>query len=157
MKQKRVADSISIQTHMLRCEDINGVNRLFGGAVLSWIDEVASTVGRRHCQTFVTSAAIDNLSFLGPAHIDDLVSVEGRATYVGNTSMEVRVDVYEENYDLSRRLINRSYFTIVALDKDGMPIPIQYGLLLETEEEKEEWENALKRIEYRKLRKREGF
>ena len=80
----------------------------------------------------------------------------GKATYVGNTSMEVRVDTYVENMDGMRRPINRAYFTMVALDGNDKPTRVP-RLILESEEEKAEWEAAKKRREMRIKRKEEGF
>lgn len=70
--------------------------------------------------------------------------------------MEVKVDTYIEANDGSRILINRAYFTMVGLDENDRPAVIP-GLVLTTEKEKEEWENAQKRREIRMLRKEEGF
>ena len=80
----------------------------------------------------------------------------GKVTYVGNTSMEVRVDTYVENMDGMRRPINRAYFTMVALDENDKPKRVP-RLILESEEEKAEWEAAEKRREMRIKRKEEGF
>ena len=77
-------------------------------------------------------------------------------TYVGNTSMEVRVDTYVEDKQGMRRPINRAYLTMVALDENDHPIQVP-GLIIETEEQRGEWEAAQKRREMRELRRKEGF
>ena len=150
MKKKRVQDSITEQIHFLKYEDINGEGRLFGGQLVSWIDEVAGTVAKRHAGTQITTASIDNLQFKSAAYLNDLVVIIGHVTYVGNTSMEVRVDSYVEG-------INRAFLTLVALDDDQRPIPIPYGLLIESEVQQLEWDNAKKRIDLRKYRQKEAF
>lgn len=155
--EKSINESMIEQIHLLRYEDINGENRLFGGKLVSWIDEVAGTVAKRHTGIKVTTASIDNLQFKEPAYLDDLVVIIGRITYVGNTSMEVRVDTYLENLDGTRRPINRAYLTMVALDANAHPIQIPYGIKIETEAQKGDYEGALKRIELRKRRQAEGF
>ena len=155
--EKSINESMIEQIHLLRYEDINGENRLFGGKLVSWIDEVAGTVAKRHTGVKVTTASIDNLQFKQPAYLDDLVVIIGRVTYVGNTSMEVRVDTYLENLDGTRRPINRAYLTMVALDANARPCHIPYGIKIETEAQKGEYESALKRIELRKKRQAEGF
>ena len=72
--------------------------------------------------------------------------------------MEVRVDVYIEDRDSGmRKVINRAYFTEVQVDDAGRPVPLKYGLVLETEVEKAEWEGAKKRLEVRRQRRVEGF
>ena len=155
--EKSINESMIEQIHLLRYEDINGENRLFGGKLVSWIDEVAGTVAKRHTGIKVTTASIDNLQFKEPAYLDDLVVIIGRVTYVGNTSMEVRVDTYLEELDGTRRPINRAYLTMVALDANARPCHIPYGIKIETEAQKGEYESALKRIELRKKRQAEGF
>ncbi len=155
---RALEDSRTVQTHLLRYEDINGENRLFGGKLVSWIDEVAGIVAKRHAGGIkVTTASIDHLQFKHPAKLDDLIVIIGYVTYVGNTSMEVRVDTYLETDDGLRHSINRAYITLVGLDENSRPCRIPYGIKIETESQKGELASALKRIEYRKLRQKEGF
>lgn len=154
---KSVQDSLTEQIHLLRYEDINGENRLFGGKLVSWIDEVGGIVAKRHAGIKVTTASIDHLKFKEPAHLDDLIVIIGRVTYVGNTSMEVRVDTYLEETGGIRRPINRAYLTLVALDDSGIPCQIPYGIKIETEAQTGDYEGALKRIQLRKQRQIEGF
>lgn len=146
------------QVHLLMNEDLNGEGegRLFGGRLLSWIDEVAAIVAKRHCGMSVTTAAIDNLQFKEAAHLNDIVVIIGKATYVGNTSMEIRVDSYVEAQDGKRHPINRAYLTVVALDMNGKPAQIP-KLIVENEAQRAEWEGAERRIHYRRERRMEGF
>ncbi|MFA9377799.1 MAG: acyl-CoA thioesterase [Lachnotalea sp.] len=156
MTNKKIEDSLSEQMHIIMYSDINGDSRLFGGKLLSWIDELAGIVAKRHSQHKVTTAAIDNLQFKESALINDIVIIIGRITYVGNTSMEVRVDSYVENMEGLRRPINRAYLTMVAVDDDGHPVKVP-SLIIETESQRAEFEGAKKRIAYRKQRRSEGF
>jgi acyl-CoA hydrolase len=155
---KKVEDSKTEWMKCIQYEDINGVGRLFGGRLLQWMDEVAGIAAIRHAGIQVTTAAVDNLVFKRGAYINDIVLVESRVTYVGRSSMEVRVDVYIEDKETGMRSpINRAYFTEVCIDEAGKSIPVPYGLEPETEAYKAEYEEAKKRIEMRKHRKREGF
>lgn len=155
--EKSIHESLTEQIHLLRYEDINGENRLFGGKLVSWIDEVASTVAKRHTGLKVTTASIDNLQFKHPAFLDDLVVIIGHITYVGSTSMEIRVDTYLETLDGIRRPINRAYLTMVALDKNSRPCRIPHGIKIESESQKGDWEGAVRRIALRTERQKEGF
>ncbi len=156
-KTKRVEESQTEQFRLLRYEDINGVNRLFGGQLMAWIDEVAGVTARRHCELQVTTASIDNLQFKEPAFLDDMVVIIGRMTYIGRSSMEVRVDSYVEDVHGMRRPINRAYVTMVALDEEERPKEVEIGLELVSDTEKMEWESGKKRSELRKQRRKEGF
>lgn len=146
---KRVSDSMVEIAHIVRPTDLNNAKRLFGGTLMSWIDEAAVIVAKRHANMNVTTASVDNLSFLNAAYMRDVVVLIGKITYVGNTSMEVKVESFVEHIDGSRELVNRAYITIVGLDDNGMPTKVP-ELILENEEERIENENAKVRRQIRK-------
>lgn len=153
---RKVSDSSVEITHIVRPTHLNSANRLFGGILLQWIDETAGIVAKRHCHTNCITAAIDNLKFLHGAYKRDLVVLIGRITWVGRTSMEIRVDTYAEDIIGTRKLINTAYLVMVAMDMDDVPTEVP-RLELETDVEKSEWEDGVKRQELRKMRKVEGF
>lgn len=76
--------------------------------------------------------------------------------YVGRTSMEVRVDTYVESRHGIRKVINRAYVVMVAVDEHHHPIPVP-GLIVESENDRAEWEGGEKRYRLRKQRRKEGF
>lgn len=156
MLKKRVEESMVETIHLIRPTHLNSAGRLFGGMLMQWIDETAGIVAKRHSMSNITTASVDNLRFMRGAYQDDIVVVRGKLTYVGRTSMEIRVDTYVEDPKGMRKPINRAYLTVVALDEDDKPTPVP-GLLIETEAEKAEWEGALKRRANRVMRKEEGF
>lgn len=156
LQPKPVSASQTQQTQILIHEHINGSGRLFGGRLMEWIDIVAAVTARRHSGRNVTTASIDTLHFKSPAYINDTILLEGTTTYVGRTSMEVRVDTFVEALDGTRRMINRAYLVMVALDERGRPTPVP-PLLPETEEQRQEWEAGKRRSELRKQRKAEQF
>ena len=154
---KKVSFSRTEQVHVVHPSDLNGGGRLFGGALLQLIDEVAGIVAKRHAQCpNVTTAAIDNLNFKAGAYENDLLVIIGKVTYTGNTSMEVRVDTYVENIAGYRHPINRAYFVMVAMDDEDKPTKVPQ-LLIEGANQKGEWEAALLRKENRLQRRKEGF
>ena len=153
---KKVSDSFTEQQYLVRPKDINHYGRLFGGQLLSWIDEVAGIVAIRHSNAIVTTAAIDNLQFKAPAFEGDLIVLQGRVTYVGRTSMEIRVDTYIETLDGDRTMINKAYIDMVAIDSNGCAVEVP-DILIETPEQQAEYTAAIKRKDLRKQRRREGF
>lgn len=157
MKAKRVADSITEQIHIVMPSHISGTNRLFGGQLLAWIDEVSAVTARRHSECNVITAAIDNLQFKSAVYINNILVLIGRVTYVGTTSMEVRVDTYvEDHLTGTRKVVNRAYLVMVALDENENPTEVP-RLILETEAERAEWEAGLRRYQLRKERRKEGY
>lgn len=156
ISEKKVSDSLTEQIQILMPQHINGSGRLFGGKLLEWIDIVAAVVGRRHSECNVITAAIDNLQFKEGAYLNDTLVLIGRITYVGKTSMEVRIDTYVEELSGIRKLINHAYLVLVALDKEGNPTMVP-RLIVETENERAEWEGGEKRSALRKSRRADGY
>lgn len=153
VEKKKVSDSITESSKIIQSKDINGQIRLFGGRLMEWIDEVAALTAMRHCGGLVTTCAVDNLVFKHGAKINQVVVLKGRVTYVGNTSLEVRVDTYLEELVTGERFaINHAYLIFVHINDDGRPLPIRYGLDIQTEEEQAEWDRAVARAKSRKER-----
>lgn len=153
---KTVAESRTEQNYFVMPAHINGYNRLFGGQLMEWIDILAGIVARRHCECNITTASIDNLQFKAAAHVNDLIVLTGQVTYVGKTSMEVRVLTFVEDIHGMRKLINRAYLVMVAIDENERPTLVP-EIIPETLEEKFEYECAVKRDAIRKQRRSEAF
>ena len=115
---RRVADSAVIQTQLVLNSHLNGAGRLFGGQLMEWIDIVATVVARRHAHCNPTTASVDNLQFKEAVHLNNTLIIEGKLTYVGRTSMEVRVDTFVESLSGARKLVNTAYVVMVALDEN---------------------------------------
>ena len=155
-RAKTVSESRGETVHIIRPTDLNDAGRLFGGVLMQWIDEVAALVAKRHSQMNVTTASVDNLRFLQGAFQRDVIVIIGRVTHVGNTSMEVKVETYVEHTNGKRDLINRAFLTEIGLGDDNRPA-ILPRLILETEEDRKEWERAEMRRNLRAKQRKEGF
>ena len=127
-------------------KDCNGYSkpRLFGGRMMAWIDVIGAVAARRYTGHAVTTACIDNLTFLQPAYLNETVVQEAMVTWTGRTSLEVRVDSMVERLDGSRELINRAYVVFVAIDQEDKPVPVP-PFVPETTEEKQEYAAAEER------------
>ena len=148
---KRVDDSRVETAHIVRPNHLNGTGRLFGGVLMQWIDEVAGIVAMRHSSAKVTTASVDNLTFLHGAYLNELVIIKGWVTWVGRTSMEVCVETFVENLSGEQHRINMAHFMMIALDDADKPIPVP-RLVVETDEEKLIWSHAVERQRIRKQR-----
>ena len=153
---KKVSDSIVETVRIVRPNHLNGANRLFGGILMQWIDEVAGIVAKRHAMTNVITASVDNLTFVRGAFQNEMVVIIGKLTWVGTSSMEVLVETYVENIKRERSLINKAYLVMVSIDENDKPVRVP-RLTLETEEQKVEWENAEIRHMIRRERKTDGI
>ena len=152
MISKTVEDSRVETVHIVRPNHLNGANRLFGGILMQWIDEVAGIVAKRHSMSNVTTASVDNLTFLHGAYQNEMVVIKGKLTWVGSSSMEVCVDTYVENLSGHRERINNAHFMMVALDDHDRPVQVP-RLVLQTEDERLAWSHGEERQRIRKQRK----
>ena len=152
MISKTVDDSRAETVHIVRPNHLNGANRLFGGILMQWIDEVAGIVAKRHSMCNVTTASVDNLTFLHGAYQNDMIVIKGKLTWVGSTSMEVCVDTYVETLSGQRDHINNAHFIMVALDKNDKPVQVP-KLILQTEDERLAWAHGEERRRIRKQRR----
>ena len=143
---RTVSFSRAEQVHIISPGDVNSSYTLFGGMLMQWIDIVAGVVSRRHSGCATRTAAVDHLNFIAPAYIDDVVTIAGRVTFVGTTSMEVCVDTFVERLSEPdvRLHVNRAYLTMVAVDKDGKPTKVPQ-LICETEAERADYEAGMQR------------
>lgn len=155
-EERNVSFSKTEQAYFVRPQHINSYGRLFGGVLLSWMDELAGIVARRHSGMEITTASIDRAEFVGPAVLNEMIVLEARITYVGRTSMEIRVDNFTEDEQGIRKPITRGYFMMVAVNKDGIPQPVP-RLKLETPQQEAEFEMGRRRKELRQERRQEGF
>ena len=122
--EAKTVDESRVETvHLVRPTYLNGAGRLFGGVLMQWIDEVAGIVAKRHSMCNVTTASVDNLTFLNGAYNGDMVVIKGKMTWVGSSSMEVCVDTYVENPSGERSRINNAHFMMVALDEISSHAP----------------------------------
>ena len=154
IEAKTVDDSRVETVHIVRPNHLNGANRLFGGILMQWIDEVAGIVAKRHSMGNVTTASVDNLTFLHGAYQNEMVVIQGKMTWVGNSSMEVCVDTYVENLTGDRKRINNAHFMMVALDENDKPVHVP-RLILSNEDEYEAWEHGEERRRIRIQRKKD--
>ena len=151
----KTVDESRVETvRIVRPNHLNGANRLFGGILMQWIDEVAGIVAKRHSMSNVTTASVDNLTFLHGAYQNDMVVIKGKMTWVGTSSMEVCVDTYVENLSGERHRINNAHFMMVALDEHGKPVQVP-RLILQTEDEHLAWAHGEERRRIRNQRKKD--
>ena len=154
MNPKTVDESRVETVHLVRPTHLNGANRLFGGILMQWIDEVAGIVAKRRSMSNGTTASVDNLTFLQGAYQGDMVVIKGKITWVGSSSMEVCVDTYVENPSGERSRINNAHFMMVALDENDCPTKVP-GLILQTDDEELAWAHAEERKRIRIQRKKD--
>ncbi|MFD3449737.1 acyl-CoA thioesterase [Microbacteriaceae bacterium 4G12] len=154
MEPKTCKESKAIKTSRVFPNDTNNYNTLFGGRLMSWIDDIASISAARHSRRTIVTASTDSVDFLCPITQEDSVCLESYVTWAGRTSMEVFTKVIAENLLTGeRKIAATSFLTFVALDLNSKPVEIP-KIIPETEEEiymhKTAEERAKRRKESRK-------
>jgi len=152
---KRASESQTEMVQVVLPNDTNPLGFILGGTVMHLIDIAGAIACHRHTRTLLVTAAVDDLQFLHPIRVGDLIILKSHVTCTFTTSLEVQVDVYSEETLTGRRLLtSRAFLTFVAIARDGSRIPVT-PLLVETEEERRVCEQAHARRAER-LRKKQG-
>jgi acyl-CoA hydrolase len=113
------------------------------------VDTCGALSAIRHAGGLAVTVAIDEMTFLEPVHIGDLLMLRSWVTDVGNTSMEVGVRVEAHNPVTGRKVhANSAYLVFVAVDEEGRARPVP-ALVVETELEKRRQREAKLRREAR--------
>lgn len=139
-KSPQVSESISLQ--LMLPEHANPRGNVHGGIIMKMIDEVGGICAMRHAQRPVVTVTMDSMTFLSPIHVGDLVTLHARIDYVGKSSMDVVVTVTAENPITGEKShTNSAYLLYVALDDENRPHPVPH-LKLETEEDRQRWQEG---------------
>jgi acyl-CoA hydrolase len=153
MEIKYCKESRVIRTSRVFPNDVNNHNTLFGGRLMSDVDQVASISAARHSRRECVTASTDSVDFLCPIHTSDSVYFESYVTWTGTSSMEVFVKILAEDLKSGeRRIAATALLTFVALDQHKRPAHVPQ-VIPETEEEKKLHETAPERAKMRKERK----
>jgi acyl-CoA hydrolase len=116
--------------------DANMLGNVHGGVIMREVDSAAGTAALRHAGIPCVTAAIDELSFIAPVHVGDILHVSARVNDVGRTSLEVGVKVEAEPLaGGERRHTTSAYIVMVGLDEAGNPVQVP-GLIVESDEDR---------------------
>jgi len=147
MKQKgRTVDhSKTEMMEVVLPNDANVLGNILGGKVMHLMDVAGAIAAHRHCQSHVVTVSVDSLDFLYPIRVGQIILLRAWVNRAFNTSMEVEVRVYLEDYiSGQRRETSSAFMTYVAVDTEGRPAPVP-PLIVRTAEEKRRYRQALER------------
>jgi acyl-CoA hydrolase len=117
----------------------NNFNTMFGGEVMAIMDKAAAIAALRFCRKPLVTASSERIDFRTPIHAGEIIEAIARVIYVGRTSMITRVHIYAEHpLRGERRICTTGYFSMVAVDAQGRPVPVP-RLLLEDDGARAEW------------------
>ena len=122
--------------------DTNPLGNLMGGKLLHWMDVCSAISAQRHCNRNVVTVSVDSVEFRQAIKLGEVVVIEGEVTRAFKSSMEIAMQVWAENLRTgSRRLCTTSYYTFVAVDADGKPVPVPQ-IIPESDFEKKRYTEA---------------
>jgi acyl-CoA thioesterase YciA len=108
-------------------KDTNAYGTIFGGVILSYIDQAGAVEAHRHGAEFIVTIAMREVVFHEPVYVGDLVSLHTRLVKMGRTSITVGVEVFSQPGEgLGNRVkVTEAEVTYVNLDKNRRPLPIR--------------------------------
>ena len=133
---KPVSASKTIFSKVMLPSDANPSGNVHGGEIMKLIDECAGAAAGRHARLRVVTAWVDELSFLAPVFVGNLVTAMASVNDVGTKSLEIGCRVEAEDVLTGKVVhVSSAYLVYVAIGNDGRPVPIP-PLIAETDEEK---------------------
>jgi acyl-CoA hydrolase len=137
--------------------DVNLLGNVHGGVIMRLVDSTAGAVAQRHSGGPAVTAAMDEMAFLEPVHVGDIVRTMAQVNWAGRSSMEIGVRVETERWneaDSDPLHVASAYLVFVAIDEDGKPREVP-GLEPRTDAERRRWREAEIRRSHRLARRRE--
>lgn len=127
---------------------IKPLGRVHAGDIMQMMYDAAHKVAQKHSGTDVTAVKVEEMVFLHPLHKGDMLTVHAFLTFVGNTSMEVGVNLYVSDLP-EEKVALTACFVMVALDGKQRPSPVP-PLLLTSEAEKIRFAEGRRRYDARR-------
>jgi acyl-CoA thioesterase YciA len=117
-------------------KDIGIHNNLFGGILMSWIDEAAAAYATEYCHTpNMVTLRVGELLFKRPVKAGNHIRIYGEVTHLGRTSITLSIEVKRYNlYSGDETLVCTTAITFVRIDEDGTPTPIGDSIIQQHKE-----------------------
>jgi uncharacterized protein (TIGR00369 family) len=136
--------------------DVNLLGTVHGGVVMKLVDSVAGAAAGRHSRGPAVTVSMDEMVFLRPVRVGDLIHAHAQVNWAGRTSMEVGVRVTSERWNEIDPPVHvaSAYLVFVAVDDDGRPRPVP-PVSAETDEDRRRFTEAEIRRQHRLARRDE--
>ncbi|MEC7518315.1 MAG: acyl-CoA thioesterase [Myxococcota bacterium] len=145
---KTARASYTEMTELVLPQHGNVLGSAFGGTVLAWIDVCGAIAAQRHCHRVAVTAAIDEVNFLAPITVGDVVVLSARVNAAFRTSMEVEVEVKVEDARTGhRRRCVDAFMTFVAVGEDRKPCAVPPLIAESADDERRRAEAEARRAE----------
>ncbi|MCC3653568.1 MULTISPECIES: acyl-CoA thioesterase [Streptomyces] len=152
---KPTSASRTTLSHIMTAHDTNLLGTVHGGVIMKLVDDAAGAVAGRHSGGPAVTASMDEMVFLEPVRVGDLVHVRAQVNWTGRSSMEVGVRVMAERWNESTPAtqVGSAYLVFAAVDAEGKPRPVPQ-VVPETERDKRRYQEAQIRRTHRLARRR---
>ena len=106
--------------------DTNPLGTIFGGLILSYIDQAGAVEAARHSKRKLVTVAMHEVKFIAPVFVGDLVSFYAETVKIGNTSITIRVTVDANRGRDPHKTVRVTHAEVVyvAIDEPGRPVPV---------------------------------
>ncbi|MEW2421549.1 acyl-CoA thioesterase [Streptomyces nigra] len=152
---KPISASRTTLSHIMTHSDTNLLGTVHGGVIMKLVDDAAGAVAGRHSGGPAVTASMDEMAFLEPVRVGDLVHVKAQVNWTGRTSMEVGVRVLAERWNESTppTQVGSAYLVFAAVDADGKPRRVP-PVIPETDRDRRRNQEAQIRRTHRLARRR---
>jgi acyl-CoA thioesterase YciA len=122
--QARPRGELTLRTSAMPA-DTNANGDIFGGWVLSRMDQAGGIAGVERAQGRVVTIAVEAMTFIRPVRVGDVLEVYTDVEKVGRTSMRIHIEAWARRFETHlREKVTDATFTFVAIGEDGRPRPI---------------------------------
>ena len=156
MNDKTVKDTHVIMHELILPNDTNLLGNVLGGRVMHLMDMCAAMSAYKHARTAVVTASVDQMDFLAPAKMGDIMILKSSVNYTGKSSMEIGVRIESENPKTgAMNHTSSAYLTFVSLNDNGKPQGVPM-VTPETDVEKRRFDEGEQRYNQRRDRLKKG-
>ncbi|MEV6950743.1 acyl-CoA thioesterase [Streptomyces sp. NPDC051183] len=166
---KPISASRTTLSHIMTANDTNLLGTVHGGVIMKLVDDAAGAVAGRHSGGPAVTASMDEMAFLAPVRVGDLVHVKAQVNWTGRSSMEIGVRVLAERWNESTPAtqVGSAYLVFAAVDVEGKPRVVPPVIAETEQDERRNQEAQIRRthrlarrqaiMELRERRAAEGF
>ena len=133
-----------ISTHVCKTQNVGFHGNLFGGVMLSWLDEAGAAFAAEMCGTpRMVTVKIAEVIFRKPVRPGQIIKIYGEVAKFGNSSITIKLEARRHSpYNASQKIVCTTDMTFVRIDGDGEPVPINELVKKSFKEIENEKDNA---------------